>query len=61
MPFQDIAQLENYREQSITTNYYLLLELAQQLSFNADHLASHLGRFNRVNSPSHPFRRLGRA
>ncbi|CAF3522790.1 unnamed protein product [Rotaria sp. Silwood1] len=44
MPFQDIEQLENYVEQSITPTYYLLLELAKQRSLNADHIASHLGR-----------------
>ena len=44
MPFQDIEQLENYLEQSITPTYYLLLELARQRSLNADHIASHLAR-----------------
>ncbi|CAF2511609.1 unnamed protein product [Rotaria sp. Silwood2] len=44
MPFQDIEQLENYVEQSITPTYYLLLELAKQRSLNVDHIASHLGR-----------------
>ena len=46
MPFNDIEQLENYLEQSITPTYYLLLELAKQRSLNADHIASHLGRSN---------------
>lgn len=55
MPFQDIEQLENYLEQSITPTYYLLLELAQQRSLNADHLASHLGRTESMNSSSHSF------
>lgn len=43
MPFNDIEQLENYLEQSITPTYYLLLELAKQRTLNADHIASHLG------------------
>jgi len=43
MPFNDIEQLENYLEQSITPTYYLLLELAKQRSLNTDHIASHLG------------------
>ena len=43
MPFNDIEQLENYLEQSITPTYYLLLEIAKQRSLNTDHIVSHLG------------------
>jgi len=55
MPFNDIEQLENYLEQSITPTYYLLLELTKQRSLNTDHIASHLG-INKI-SESKGFRR----
>lgn len=42
--FQNVTEMENYAEHSVSSIYYLILQSAGIESVHADHVASHLGK-----------------